>query len=440
MPRDCTAEYGFHRMYSPCVTGIHIMTKKNKRNVLSSVQKEMKALRLANAKLRGKKATPFGDVGEKIGDSLGGLFKLPMLKGVGKWLGSGIGSIFGSGDYQMSGPQPRYNVLAGQTPRFSTSQSTNIVSHREYLGDITGATAFANLSYPLNPGINATFPWMSTIASNYQQYKFHGIIFEFRSLITDFVTGGAPGVLAIATNYNADQTPFDTRQEAENSEYAVATKPTLNLVHMVECADDQVANKLYYVRTGAPPAGQDLRNFDYGLTQFITQSNPSQVLGELWVSYVVEFFKPTMSSQNGSIDAQGFHTERTSATPTNPMGTIQVTKSGTLTTVTSGTTLSLNCVSGMTYQLNWLISGGTPATVALPIPTISGGTFVYFYQGGTDYKFNTTGTLVTFATESLTFVATAATTLLTFPGTGVFPGASCTSEVYVSLLDTSITA
>jgi len=212
------------------------MANKTKRKVKIG-RKTIKTKQQTRAVAR-KPATPFGDAGAIAGNALGQMFNMPFLKGAGRFLGSGIGSIFGSGDYTLTGAVPEYNVLTNskQIPQFSTSHATNLVCHREYLGDITGTTTFSNRSYPLNPGNSKTFPWLSTIAQNYQQYKIHGIIFEFRPLITDFVTAGSPGVVVMATNYNANAAPYDTKQEMENSEFAVSVKPTNALIHGVECA------------------------------------------------------------------------------------------------------------------------------------------------------------------------------------------------------------
>ena len=170
-------------------------SKQNNKRVKALVNK-VAAMKLVKQKPKQSKQTPFSDVGRIVGNSAGRMLGMPQLSGIGKWLGSGIGSIFGSGDYAMTGPTPQYNILSGQVPQFSKTHATNIVSHREYLGDINGTTAFTNTTYPLNPGVSQTFPWLSTIAASYQQYKFHGLIFEFRPLITDFVTGGAPGVIS----------------------------------------------------------------------------------------------------------------------------------------------------------------------------------------------------------------------------------------------------
>lgn len=348
------------------------MTKKNKR-----VQPRKQ-----------KKATPFADAGAIAGQALGQMFRAPYLKGVGKWLGSGIGQIFGSGDYEMVGPSPKYNVLTSdrQIPKFSTSDRTNIVCHREYLGEITGQSAFFNRAYPLNPGFPETFPWLSSVAKSYQQYRFHGLIFEFRPLLTDFVVNGAPGVCVMATNYNADRPAFTNRIEMENSEYAVSVKPTKGMIHGVECSLDETPTRMLYVRSGEVQSGQDLRLYDLGLTQFATQNNPTAVLGELWVSYCVEFFKPILPDDIGG-DALSLSISRSQFTNTSPFGLVGNSVSGDLPGVTvSSTQVTFGRLTPPgAYQVNLMWSADTSVAITLPTIVTSGGiaTLAQYFTNGT---------------------------------------------------------
>lgn len=348
-------------MYSPVdVSRIQYMTLKQQRaarrkQAQKQLTKSMAKVQIAPSPQKKKKNKPFATVGQTLGNAVGSFFGSPSIGGgVGRWLGKGIGSIFGSGDYQMVGQSPSYNVLANgnQIPKFSTTNATNIVSHREYLGDFTGTAGFLNRGFALNPGVASTFPWLSTIAQNYQQYKFHGIIFEFRPLITDFVTGGAPGVVVMATNYNADLPIYTTKQQMENSEYAVSVKPTCDLIHAVECATTQTVLSELYVRSGTPAAGQDLRLYDLGTFQFATQANPVQNLGELWISYTVEFFKPVLPRDVGG-DVLSSHLRLTGISAATPIGTTITLNSGDLGLTISGNNIQWNANPGNQYQITW---------------------------------------------------------------------------------------
>jgi hypothetical protein len=340
------------------------MTNKNKKNKAVSRLSN----RLKNTTIAKVPKTPFRDVGGIIGKRIASLTGMSGAHGVGKWLGTGIGSIFGSGDYEMVGAPSEYNVLAGSPPQFSSTQATNVVCHREYLGDVIGTAAFVNNQFPINPGMAQTFPWLSTIAQNYQEYRFHGLVFEFKSLLTDYVTNGTPGVVVMATNYNSGAASYTTKQQMENSEFAVSNKPTRDLLHMVECKRDLTVLPHNYVRNGPVPNNQDIRLHDQGNFQLVTQGNPAVNIGELWVTYCVEFVKPTTVATAGPVVAGPLfvHAKRTGCTTTIPIGNDLGTDVGNLTLNKSPTGFSWNGQAGEKYLIEIFWSSGTALTLNNP--------------------------------------------------------------------------
>lgn len=395
------------------------MTRQTKKKPV--VQRQKKA----------KKQTPFADAGGIIGERIGNMFNFGHAKGVGRWLGTGIGSIFGSGDYTIMGAEPNYNVLlnGNQIPKFNTQRQTNVICHREYLGDIAGTAGFNNTLYPLNPGMSQTFPWLASIASCYQQYKFHGVIFEFRPLITDFVTSGAPGVVVMATNYNADLPAYTTKQQMENSEYAVSVKPTRELMHGIECATSQTVLSELYVRTGVPTSGQDLRLYDLGSFQFATQSNPVQNLGELWVSYCVEFFKPILPEEVGG-EILSSSIVRSSVTPAAPLGTGPVSSLGDLGAVAGSTNLTWLGQPGDRYlvTVNW--TGTVAGLMTYPARSYAGLTNQRVQIGPQDLLAGTTSAIL-----SEVYLCTGLNPGLvsvTFGAGGVFPTGTTFANISVT--------
>lgn len=456
MPRDCTvSSFEWSAMYSPvCHAVSNIMTKTKAQKRKAAINLAALTNNLAKTKITPKKkkaqkqnnnyrpSGPMANAGGALGSSIGNYFGLGGIgSSVGRWLGSGIGMITGTGDYTMIGPKPQYNILSGQIPKFSSTYQTNIVCHREYLGDLTGTTAFNNLQYPLNPGLASTFPWLSQIAPNYQQYRFHGIMFEFRPLITDFVTSGAPGVVVMATNYNADQTAYISKQEMENSEFAVSVKPTNPLMHMVECDPAETAMKLYNIRTGPVGSNQDLRLYDLGLFQFATQANPIQTLGELWVSYCVEFFKPVLALENSVAQADAVHLVRTNVSTANPLGTTTLIQSGSLSiTIASSTKLIINNATvGINYYISTFFASSNNATNSVVVPTFTGATTLSWnaLAGVADASIaiSTTGTVSTQSDMTCFFTATSPSVTLTFPTSGVYATAPNSLELFITSVD-----
>jgi len=423
-------------------------TRKNKAALVRP--KSVKALekKVANMVIstpKKKKAKPFRSVGGMLGQGVGSMFGLGSAgKGVGKWLGSGIGSIFGSGDYDMAGPSPKYNILtnSSQPPQFSTLRQTNVVCHREYLGDIFGTTGFNNQTFSLNPGLATTFPWLATVAANYQEYRFHGLLFEFRSLITDFVTSGAPGVVVMSTNYNAASTAYTTKQQMENAEYAVSVKPTRDMIHGIECAVDQTILPERFIRNGVPPAGQDLRLYDLGLFQFATQANPIQDLGELWVSYCVEFFKPILPVL-GPDAGPGFHATRNLATALSPFGGTPIRTSGSLAVTLTVNQLTIaNVEPGVNFLVEIIWNPGAASVINMPLLSFINATNLLFYNNDVNGQVSTPPNGVTSASQTFSTIMTSTQTINTtigfsIPATGLYPVGGFV-DIFVSTFDPTV--
>lgn len=214
-------------------------------------------------------------------------------------------TIKGFGEYKIGS-----NTIlgGGMSPPMITNSVSNgavILRHREYIRDIQSSQDFSNLVFPLNPGIQSTFPWLAQIAPSFEQYRFRGIVFEFKSNSADVVLSGAAstalGTVVMATQYDALDPPFDNKFEMSNWEFTTSQKPSRSFMHPVECAKSQTPLTMLYIRTGDPPGNSDLRLYDLGNfniavvgMQNVAGENETSTIGELWVSYEVEFYKPKL--------------------------------------------------------------------------------------------------------------------------------------------------
>lgn len=227
---------------------------------------------------------------------------------LGRYLGSGISRVLGFGDYKVRENSLFKNGMAippGETvPSFGVMGQATRVRHREYIMDIVvpaSPTAFTNTQFQVNPGLSSTFPWLASLANNYQQYKFNGLVFEFKTLSSDITSGGALGSVIMASNYDVVNPAYASKIEMENSQYAVSAKPSCSQIHTMECAPNSTANNLYYVRnhTNTAVAGQDNRFYNLANFQLATAGLPGSagtILGELWASYDVSLYKPIINS------------------------------------------------------------------------------------------------------------------------------------------------
>jgi hypothetical protein len=186
--------------------------------------------------------------------------------------------------------------------------NTVTVSHKEYIGDVFGPEAagqFQNTVYPINPGLVRTFPWLSQVAANYEEFTLKQCIFTYRTTVTDFVSsGGQVGTIIMATQYNPSDPPFANKQDAMEYDLAMSGKVSEHMLHGVECdprLNSGTSGK--YTRSGPVRQDQDLKSYDHGnlnvCVSNIPQAFANQALGELWVSYTVELRKPKFFVSRG---------------------------------------------------------------------------------------------------------------------------------------------
>jgi len=251
------------------------------------------------------KPGPWGKVGSEVGELLGGHFGGEPGRMIGKKLGSYahyIGRIFGSGDYITSNGIIASNnlVMPDQAPTFGSGAGEVNIAHREYLFDVfsSGTSgAFQVLPLSINPGLSATFPWISrVVGATFQQYRINGMVFEFRSTSSELSTATNLGYVVMATDYDSADASFTSKAQMENTQFGVSCKPSKNMLHAIECARSQTAVSELYVRGGTVPAGSDSRLYDLGRFYIATGGvvATNVPLGELWVSYDITLFKPIL--------------------------------------------------------------------------------------------------------------------------------------------------
>lgn len=215
------------------------------------------------------------------------------------------GIVRGLGAYDVS--RIRKNIfLRGDPPSMRNTrymEGGTIIRHREYLGDIVSsatANTFNIQSYPLNPAQQATFPWLSPIARQYEEYMVNGILFEFKSTCSDAIASSnnlALGNIMMASQYDPLNPPFISAVQMLNYEYAQSCKVSESALHMIECDPRQSPLTHLYTRPGTLVANADLRLYDFA-TFYVASSGlqgTSINLGQLWVTYEFILFKPKVS-------------------------------------------------------------------------------------------------------------------------------------------------
>lgn len=174
----------------------------------------------------------------RLGRRVGNLFG-PKAGLVGEEAGRLFRQITGFGDYKVN----RNTLLTAsdKLPAFGNLSAGTRIRHREYLFDvITHATpgSFKLQSIKIQPALISAFPWLSASAENYQEYQINGVIYEFKSNSYDALssTNTASGTVVMATNYNVLEANYPSKFFMEQSQFCCSGKPSINLMHPIECA------------------------------------------------------------------------------------------------------------------------------------------------------------------------------------------------------------
>jgi len=318
--------------------------------------------------------------GSTMGSAVGGFFGGPAGGAVGSKLGGWLGKITGLGSYKVN----RNTILMPDPPTVSNTTSGIRIKHREYIQDVQSSILFNNqFILPIQPGLAESFPWLSGIASNFTQYKIHGLIYEYITTSGSAIasTNNSLGEVMMATNYNSGDSTFSNKQQMLNEEFSSSGVPSANLIHPIECASAQTTVERLYTRvTTAVPSGQDIRLYDLGLFQLAVQGqqvgtgqggSTSVTLGELYCSYDIEFFKPQLDEFEG-ITNIGTHLRATvGVTASVPLGTAQIVKFdsiGVTVNGATGTTITFPAGYIGNYVMNCQWIGSEQRALSCPRP------------------------------------------------------------------------
>lgn len=165
------------------------------------------------------------------------------------------------------------------------------IRHREYLGELLGSTAiFTNVQYSVNPGLASTFPFASQMACQFEEYRFHRLVFSFESE----KASTAAGYVMMGIDYDSsDATPTNKQQLAAS----LGSVRTQVWQHIQEVASPEQLSKQreLYVRMGTLAANLDIKTYDIGtLNVAVGNCADASSLGELYVEYDLEFRVPQL--------------------------------------------------------------------------------------------------------------------------------------------------
>jgi hypothetical protein len=223
------------------------------------------------------------------------------------------------------------------------TNQTITVRHKEFICSISGSSAFnVQRFFLIQPGDTITFPWLSGLATKFQQYRIKGMVFHYVPTSGSAVssTNSALGTVMIQTSYRAGDTAPASKAEMMNEYWASEAAPNEAFCHPIECDPKENPFSVHYVRTKPVPTNDSPLLYDLGVTWVAVQGQQgNNVLGDLWVTYEVELSKPVIESSVTGPVLNAYLTYSSPATG-NWFGSPTLTATGDLAVQTSGNSMT----------------------------------------------------------------------------------------------------
>lgn len=191
-----------------------------------------------------------------------------------------------------------------------TRQSADAVTitHRELVASVSGSTTFTNaFAFSVNPGLFASFPWLSSQASGWEKYRF-----EYLRLCYYTRNGSStPGSVQLVPDYDAaDGAPIN--EMIASAAYGTAEDAPWKDI-CLELDVRRLAGERF-LRNGPLVPNLDIKTYDVANVFVNTVDGTAIPWGKLWWEYRVVLINPQLPAggsgsygglQNGTSPAQG---------------------------------------------------------------------------------------------------------------------------------------
>jgi hypothetical protein len=293
--------------------------------------------------------------------SAGGL----MAGAPGAAAGALLAQLTGRGDYMIkSNSLIMDSGLKPSAMSFSPSGASSIrVQKREFITNIVSPanpTAFNQAQFRLQCTDATTFPWLAAIAEHFSEWSLQGAILSFESTSSNYSADMALGTIAIATQYNANELPYQSMEQILQAAFHSRGNPSESMMHGVECDPSlQASDHLFTKRRGTsgPP-----NLYDHGVVTVATEGLPASagtIIGRLFITYDIELNIPTLPIASAQMGRSAGLRSGTASTTTPPLGeTLSVSQQ--ITAAAAGLS------AGTGYGNNILLLTPSPGNVARP--------------------------------------------------------------------------
>jgi hypothetical protein len=248
------------------------------------------------------------------------------------------------------------------------------VVHREYVAEVAGTTAWTTTKYPIQAAIQTLFVWLSTVASNFEKYRFRKLRFCYE---TESPTSQA-GSIVFVVDYDALDAAPTSKQEALSSKCFARGAPWEEFSVDCDLSSDAQVVKLW-TRSTDVPSGADARLYDVG-NLFVGTQGASGSTGELWVEYDVELHTPQAANPVGAkltassgLDADSLIGSDAAFSTNSAIGW-EITDADTLTCNIAGWYLFVASIAGGTLVSTGFVQNGTATLSTSGVAVNSAGT------------------------------------------------------------------
>jgi hypothetical protein len=162
-----------------------------------------------------------------------------------------------------------------------------VIKHREYISDIVmDSTGNYRSTIRINPGLMTVFPWLSSVANNFETYKFLDLRFTYVS------NCGASnnGAIAIIPDYDAD----DDQQymgKQDLMQYQDTVRAPIWKTFSCRCTKKNLdKRKTYYTRH--KDVSSDYKDHDVCSLTIIANATANLQVGEFWCEYTIRLETP----------------------------------------------------------------------------------------------------------------------------------------------------
>lgn len=203
-------------------------------------------------------------------------------------------------------PAASAQSFKGSAPIFKSNGGRTItISHEEFFFVQPSSENFVTYRFIVNPGLTGLFPWLSPIALRYEFYRFHKLIFHYRTRCPSITPGSSAAVFDFDVLDPSPADLLEAMSAIDHTADSVWKDQTLR-VNLAACPGNK------YTRAGFPASGGfDERNYDLGNLFIMAEGTAgTSVSIGLWsVEYSVELTNP----QTQDLIGGSFYNDQASA-------------------------------------------------------------------------------------------------------------------------------